>query len=105
MGDCAVGLAYGHLQCPFVIRGHVAGFVDVVAIFEAESGFELRLAFADIGRHPRKPPMRVLNYPAFDQLEIRDQAVALPKPDEVRLKVAACGVCGWWPPSLCACGT
>ena len=38
--------------------------------------------------------MRVLNYPAFDQLEIRDQDVALPKPDEVRLKVAACGVCG-----------
>ncbi|RFC50728.1 MAG: L-iditol 2-dehydrogenase [Verrucomicrobia bacterium] len=38
--------------------------------------------------------MRVLNYPAFDQLEIRDQDVTPPKPDEVRLKVAACGVCG-----------
>ena len=38
--------------------------------------------------------MRVLNYPAFDQLEIREQDVASPKPDEVRLKVAACGVCG-----------
>ena len=38
--------------------------------------------------------MRVLNYPAFDQLEIGDQDVAAPRPDEVRLKVAACGVCG-----------
>ena len=38
--------------------------------------------------------MRVLHYPAFDQLEIRDLDVAAPRPDEVRLKVAACGICG-----------
>jgi L-iditol 2-dehydrogenase len=38
--------------------------------------------------------MRVLLYPAFDQLEISDQDVAAPKPDEVSLKVAACGLCG-----------
>ena len=38
--------------------------------------------------------MRALNYPAFDQLEIRDVDVVAPKPDEVRLKVAACGICG-----------
>jgi threonine dehydrogenase-like Zn-dependent dehydrogenase len=38
--------------------------------------------------------MRALHYPAFDQLEIRDIEVALPRPDEVRLKVAACGICG-----------
>ena len=38
--------------------------------------------------------MRVLNYPAFDQLEMRDLDVTPPKPDEVRVRVAACGVCG-----------
>lgn len=38
--------------------------------------------------------MRALHYPAFDQLEIRDIEVAPPRPDEVRLKVAACGICG-----------
>ncbi len=38
--------------------------------------------------------MRALYYPAFDQLEIRDVPVAEPRPDEVRLKVAACGICG-----------
>jgi threonine dehydrogenase-like Zn-dependent dehydrogenase len=38
--------------------------------------------------------MRALHYPAFDQLEIRDVEVAPPRPDEVRLKVAACGICG-----------
>ena len=38
--------------------------------------------------------MRVLQYPAFDQLEIRDLDVTPPQPDEVRLKVAACGICG-----------
>lgn len=38
--------------------------------------------------------MRALYYPAFDQLEIRDVDVAPPRPDEVRLKVAACGICG-----------
>lgn len=38
--------------------------------------------------------MRALYYPAFDQLEIRDVAVTPPQPDEVRLKVAACGICG-----------
>jgi len=38
--------------------------------------------------------MRALHYPAFDQLEIRDIEVAPLRPDEVRLKVAACGICG-----------
>jgi len=38
--------------------------------------------------------MRALHYPAFDQLEIRDVDVVPPRPDEVRLKVAACGICG-----------
>ena len=38
--------------------------------------------------------MRVLNYPAFDQLELRDLAVTPPQPDEVRVRVAACGICG-----------
>lgn len=38
--------------------------------------------------------MRALHYPGFDQLEIRDVEVAPPRPDEVRLKVAACGICG-----------
>lgn len=38
--------------------------------------------------------MRALLYPAFDQLEIRDVDVVPPKPDEVRVAVAACGVCG-----------
>jgi L-iditol 2-dehydrogenase len=38
--------------------------------------------------------MRALHYPAFDQLEIRDVDVVAPRPDEVKLKVAACGICG-----------
>lgn len=38
--------------------------------------------------------MRVLHYPAFDELEIRDMDVVPPQPDEVTLKVAACGICG-----------
>jgi L-iditol 2-dehydrogenase len=38
--------------------------------------------------------MRALHYPAFDQLEIRDVDPVEPAPDEVRLKVAACGICG-----------
>lgn len=38
--------------------------------------------------------MRALLYPAFDQLEIRDVDVTPPQPDEVRLRVAACGICG-----------
>jgi L-iditol 2-dehydrogenase len=38
--------------------------------------------------------MRVLHYPAFDQLEIRDVDIGPLAPDEVRLKVAACGICG-----------
>lgn len=38
--------------------------------------------------------MRVLHYPAFDRLEIRDLDVAPLAPDEVRLRVAACGICG-----------
>jgi threonine dehydrogenase-like Zn-dependent dehydrogenase len=38
--------------------------------------------------------MRVLHYPAHDRLEVRDvDPVALAR-DEVRLKVAACGICG-----------
>lgn len=38
--------------------------------------------------------MRVLHYPEFDRLEIRDLDVTPPRPDEVRLRVAACGLCG-----------
>lgn len=38
--------------------------------------------------------MRALFYPAFDRLEIADVAPAPLRPDEVRLKVAACGICG-----------
>lgn len=38
--------------------------------------------------------MRALFYPAFDQLEIRDVDVMSPRPDEVRLQVSACGICG-----------
>jgi L-iditol 2-dehydrogenase len=38
--------------------------------------------------------MQALYYPAFDQLEIRDVEDVAPKPDEVKLKVAACGICG-----------
>jgi len=38
--------------------------------------------------------MRALFYPAFDRLEIAAVAVTPPRPDEVRLKVAACGICG-----------
>jgi L-iditol 2-dehydrogenase len=38
--------------------------------------------------------MRVLNYPEFDRLEVRDLDVTPPRPDEVSIKVAACGLCG-----------
>ena len=38
--------------------------------------------------------MRVLHYPEFDRLEVRDLDVTPPRPDEVRLQVAACGLCG-----------
>ena len=38
--------------------------------------------------------MRVLHYPAFDELRCCDQEVAPLLPDEVRLHVAACGICG-----------
>lgn len=38
--------------------------------------------------------MRVLHYPAFDRLEIRDHDIGPLAPDEVRLRVAACGICG-----------
>jgi len=38
--------------------------------------------------------MRVLHYPEFDRLEIRDLDVTPPQPDEVRIQVAACGLCG-----------
>jgi threonine dehydrogenase-like Zn-dependent dehydrogenase len=35
-----------------------------------------------------------LHYPAFDRLEITDVAPAPLQPDEVRLRVSACGLCG-----------
>lgn len=38
--------------------------------------------------------MRALFYPAFDRLEIADVPPVPLRPDEVRLKVAACGICG-----------
>lgn len=38
--------------------------------------------------------MRVLLYPEFDRLEIADVALTPLAPDEVRIKVAACGICG-----------
>ena len=38
--------------------------------------------------------MRVLNYPEFDRLEVRDLDATPPRPDEVSVKVAACGLCG-----------
>jgi len=38
--------------------------------------------------------MRALRYPAFDQLESCDVDLAPLRPDEVRLRVAACGICG-----------
>ncbi len=38
--------------------------------------------------------MRALFYPAFDRLEIAEVPPAPLRPDEVRLKVAACGICG-----------
>jgi threonine dehydrogenase-like Zn-dependent dehydrogenase len=38
--------------------------------------------------------MRSLYYPEFDRLEIRDVDAQPLRPDEVRVKVAACGLCG-----------
>jgi L-iditol 2-dehydrogenase len=38
--------------------------------------------------------MRVLLYPEFERLEISEAAPAPLAPDEVRLRVAACGICG-----------
>lgn len=38
--------------------------------------------------------MKVLYYPAFDQLEIRDEPRPKPAVGEVLLRVAACGLCG-----------
>ena len=35
-----------------------------------------------------------LHYPAFDRLEITDVSPAPLQPDEVRLRVSACGLCG-----------
>jgi len=35
-----------------------------------------------------------LLYPAYDQMEISEGAEPIPGPGEVRLKVAACGICG-----------
>ena len=38
--------------------------------------------------------MRTLYYPAFEQMEIRDVDDVAPQADEVKIKVAACGICG-----------
>lgn len=38
--------------------------------------------------------MRALYYPAFDELEVVDRPDPQPAPDEVVLRVAACGICG-----------
>jgi len=38
--------------------------------------------------------MRTLHYPAFEQMEIRDVDDVAPQADEVKIKVAACGICG-----------
>jgi threonine dehydrogenase-like Zn-dependent dehydrogenase len=38
--------------------------------------------------------MRVLHYPEFDRLEVRDLDAVAPGPDEVSIRVAACGLCG-----------
>lgn len=38
--------------------------------------------------------MLALHYPAYGQLEIAEVTHAPPQPDEVRLRVAACGLCG-----------
>ena len=38
--------------------------------------------------------MRTLHYPAFEQMEIRDVDDVAPQVDEVKIKVAACGICG-----------
>jgi L-iditol 2-dehydrogenase len=41
-----------------------------------------------------KKRVLALHYPAFDRLEIADVASTPPQPDEVRVRVAACGLCG-----------
>ncbi len=38
--------------------------------------------------------MRTLYYPAFEQLKIHDVDDVAPQADEVKIKVAACGICG-----------
>lgn len=38
--------------------------------------------------------MLALHYPAFDRLETREVEPVPPGPDEVRIRVAACGICG-----------
>jgi len=38
--------------------------------------------------------MRALFYPEFDRLEIRDVPPSPLLPDEVRVRVSACGICG-----------
>lgn len=38
--------------------------------------------------------MRTLYYPAFEQMENRDVDDVAPQADEVKIKVAACGICG-----------
>jgi len=38
--------------------------------------------------------MRVLYYPEFDRLDVREIEVTPPRPDEVSVRVVACGLCG-----------
>ena len=38
--------------------------------------------------------MLALHYPAFDRVEVADLPVTPPQPDEVQIRVAACGICG-----------
>jgi threonine dehydrogenase-like Zn-dependent dehydrogenase len=38
--------------------------------------------------------LKTLHYPRFDALEIQEFDTPVPKPDEVLLRVAACGLCG-----------
>lgn len=38
--------------------------------------------------------MRTLYYPAFEEMEIRNVDDVAPRADEVKIKVAACGICG-----------
>lgn len=46
------------------------------------------------GRSGLKTRVLALHYPAFERLEVVDLPIAPPKTDEVRIQVAACGICG-----------